>query len=85
MNQPRQILGSSETSEPTQAKWYRRNGVLEDPWISIRNHGEADHDILYGAANHSLYTELLSHGGADVYIRTDPCNDGITLFYPHVQ
>lgn len=37
-NEDREILRSSTSDEAYTAKWYRREGSLEDPWISLNDH-----------------------------------------------
>jgi hypothetical protein len=39
-NEDRDILRSSISEEAYTAKWYRREGSLEDPWISLNDHWE---------------------------------------------
>lgn len=74
-NQPRDIQSSSSSSTPYQARWYNRDGYLEDPWISVDDHADAisEGTIVYGENSFGLYTHasaiLPLHGGADVYIR----------------
>jgi len=71
---PRQIESSSLSATPYTAKWYRRQGASEDPWISITDHHPAigAGDILYGGANFGsthASAVLPIHDGANVYIR----------------
>lgn len=37
-NEDREIVKSSISEEPYTAKWYRRTGSAEDPWISLNDH-----------------------------------------------
>mmetsp|Transcript_122259 Transcript_122259/g.280045 ORF Transcript_122259/g.280045 Transcript_122259/m.280045 type:complete len:582 (-) Transcript_122259:229-1974(-) len=73
-NDPRQIQSSSLSATPYTAKWYRRQGASEDPWISITDHHPAigDGDIVYGANGYGgthAAAVLPIHNGANVYIR----------------
>lgn len=73
-NSPRRILASSTSDTPYHARWYNRAGALEDPWISLTDHGDAigRGDILYGENRfgHAHAANVLPfHDGADVYIR----------------
>ena len=73
-NGQRQILKSSTHSSPYRARWYRRRGALEDPWISLNDHHPAigQGNILYGENNFgSTHASAIlpRHGGANVYIR----------------
>ena len=57
-----------------QARWYRRQNVLEDPWIGLIDHHDAVARgyILYGGNNYggTPASKILPiHDGADVYIR----------------
>ena len=50
-NTDRDIIASSTYVDTSStAKWYNRNGVQEDPWVSITDHGVADSDcnMVYG-------------------------------------
>ena len=53
---------------------YRRQGNVEDPWISLEDHTDAiaAGTILYGENSYGgkHATALLNHDGADVYIRS---------------
>ena len=73
-NNLRDIKQSSISSTPYQARWYRRNGAREDPWISLTDHGNAigEGNILYGESNYGgthAAAILPHHNGANVYIR----------------
>ena len=73
-NEDRTIILSSTSSEIYTAKWYRRQGHSEDPWISLTDHGGAINtgDILYGgnafSSNHAN-SILPHHNGANVWVR----------------
>jgi len=73
-NQNKQILKSSKQSAAYYAKWYRRSGSLEDPWISLTDHDGAISagDIVYGenrfSGDHATKV-LPAHKGANVFIR----------------
>ena len=72
-NEQRTILKSSKSETPYQARWYNR-GALEDPWLSLSDHGDAfgSGEILYGE-NHfggaHAQNVLPAGNGANVYIR----------------
>ena len=75
-NEPRTIIKSSKVNGQYQARWYRRQGAPEDPWISLSDHHGAIHagDILYGENSYgSVHASAVlpshKHNGADVYIR----------------
>lgn len=73
-NVNKQILKSSTKSASYYAKWYRRSGNAEDPWISLTDHTSAiaSGDILYGENRYSgdHATKVLpGHKGANVFIR----------------
>ena len=56
----------------SKAKWYRRKGHKEDPWISLVDHKQAQSSdsMLYGEAGRTENAEILhEHYGANVYIR----------------
>merc|ERR1711988_1373993 len=73
-NSHRTIQASSTNSRPYSARWYRRSGNKEDPWISLNDHGPAigQGNIVYGenrfGSTHARAV-LPKHKGADVYIR----------------
>ena len=73
-NGQRTIYKSSTNPKSYKARWYRRSGNLEDPWISLNDHGAAigQGNILYGG-NHFSSTHakavLPKHKGANVFIR----------------
>ncbi|MFN9897762.1 MAG: hypothetical protein ACK55Z_02980, partial [bacterium] len=73
-NEQRDILRSSNNDNPYTAAWYNREGVPEDPWISIIDHAEAIDAgmILYGENSFNLASHakvLQAHNGANVFIR----------------
>ena len=65
------IIASSISCEPYTAVWYRRDGVAPDPWVSVRDQGDSDGELMvYGQASSSEHnTALQTSGGMDVYIR----------------
>ena len=69
-NANRDILKSSLSPEPHQAKWYRRQVQQIDPWISLTDHGPARSadDILYGGKSANTHSGN-SYNGVGVYIR----------------
>lgn len=75
-NQLSDVQSSSSSSTPYQARWYNRDGYLEDPWISIDDHADAVNlgTIVYGensfGGTHASAV-LPLHNGADVYIRKE--------------
>lgn len=73
-NADRNIYKSSIAPKGGKAKWYRRQGNAEDPWISLTDHHDAKNgdNIIYGEASFAAkHAELLlkKHWGANVYIR----------------
>ena len=61
-------------ANPHTVKWYRREGNLEDPWISLTDHAVAigGGDIVYGEKSFGdahANNVLPKHHGANVYIR----------------
>ena len=73
-NEPRLIIKSSSNPTSYRARWYRRLGASEDPWVSLTDHGQAigEGNILYGE-NHfgsgHANNVLPKHEGANVFIR----------------
>jgi len=69
----RDIVSSSTSTTPYQAKWYRRVGVQRDPWISVRDvldDGSGYGYVVYGGNDDSRFLTLKnSNNGADVYVR----------------
>jgi len=73
-NELRPIMASSKSGTAHSARWYRRNGVREDPWISLSDHHPAigAGDILYGGDSfgHTHASAILPHhNGANVFVR----------------
>lgn len=73
-NAQRDIIKSSDSAVPYTARWYNRVGALEDPWISVNDHGGAiaEGKIVYGenSFNWPSHNDLLEdHNGANVFIR----------------
>ncbi len=70
---PRTIEMSSTNTNSYQAKWYNRDGVSEDPWVSIVDHAAAIPAclILYGedSWNGDQTCSVEQNDGANVYIR----------------
>ena len=74
------VIASSVSCEPYAANWYRRPGMAEDPWISIRSHGDPNgHLMVYGGSSNVHHTELLKTSGMGVYIRRRPTCDPSTM------
>jgi hypothetical protein len=71
-NGMRTMMNSSNGA--TQARWYRRSAILEDPWISITDHetAEVQGDILYGGNSYEGNALALTTAsqGANVFIRS---------------
>ena len=65
------IVGSSIRGEPYTARWYRRQPVPEDPWVSLRNHNDPAGEImLYGQGSYEGHVDTLkNNGSANVFIR----------------
>jgi len=79
-NAARPIKMSSKSSSPHAARWYRRQGNKEDPWISTIDHGPAigQGEIVYGEQSFGsthANTVLSQHDGANVFIR----NEGMVI------
>ena len=73
-NDERMIYKSSMNPNRHTAKWYRREGNIEDPWISLTDHHQAigAGDIVYGEDGYGgthANTVLPICNGANVYIR----------------
>ena len=73
-NQAIPVIVSSISCDPYGAKWYRRFGLAEDPWVSVRNHGDAAGQLMvYGGNSVGDHTTILANsGGMNVYIRSVP-------------
>ena len=66
LNQPREIICSSNSGNSYLAKWYFRQTNPEDPWVSLKDHPEG---VLYAENGTPYHTQLLSsRHGANVYI-----------------
>ena len=64
------IVGSSVSGESYTARWYRRKGVLEDPWVSLRDHNDPAKVMLYGGKSSGGHVDtLMNNGGSNVFIR----------------
>jgi hypothetical protein len=70
---PRDILKSSISTTPYQARWYNREIHPEDPWISLTDHATAVGsgqslygEDSYGAAN---VNHIAAQGGMTVFVR----------------
>ena len=70
-NQHISIVGSSISGEQYTARWFRRPGQQEDPWVSLRNHFDpAGNGMLYGGKSSEGHAQILKkNGGANVFIR----------------
>lgn len=70
-NVPRTILKSSTRATNYTAAWYNRQGVKEDPWISLTDHKAAisQGNILYGGNHYGSTHATAVYQGANVYIR----------------
>ena len=71
-NEQRDIKISSTSPTPYQARWYRREGAKEDPWISLTDyeHAIGAGNILYGGNSHpNMAQAMKGSGGANVFIR----------------
>ena len=89
-NADKAILMSSTSEKPYKAKWYRRKGIVEDPWISLKDHEYCikNNCILYGENTFAgQHTKVLSsHDGADVFINTqEECLTDQISIYPDVK
>jgi surface protein len=63
----RDVMASSSNADAYQAKWYRRSGNNEDPWISVGNFATG---VVYGGnAVGGNLAVVQNNGGADVYVR----------------
>ena len=65
------VITSSTSCDPYTAAWYRRDGSATDPWVSVRDHGAAEGELMvYGQASSAEHdTALQTSGGMDVWIR----------------
>lgn len=81
MDEQRDIVTSSDSPTPYQARWYNRNGVLdpEDPLVSIIDHHSAitADKIVYAEDSIDSHLSVLNnHNGANVYILPDSRTGG---------
>ena len=53
------------------AKWYRRKGTLEDPWVSLRDHQPVNNNMMvYGGNGGAGHNKIVKNNkGANVFIR----------------
>ena len=66
-NALRDVMASSSNADAYQARWYRRSGINEDPWISVGNFATG---VVYGGnAVGNFVATVQNNGGADVYVR----------------
>ena len=72
--QPITVSISSVSCDSYAAVWYRRAGEKTDPWVSVRDHGDAAGQMMvYGGNSAAEHNTILSNsGGMDVYIRNVP-------------
>jgi len=73
-NSPREILMASDNPNVHTARWYLRSGSLEDPWLSLNDHGPAigQGNIVYGENSYGgthASAVLPQHNGANVFVR----------------
>ena len=75
------IAASSLHCEPSASSWYRRDGAREDPWVSIRDHGDAAGELMiYGGDGKEEHNHILNNSeGMNVYIRKKPSCDPAAL------
>ena len=69
-NVPRTIYKSSINPNSYTAKWWRRSGVLHDPWIALED--RTDGNVIYLYVGNHLTREgepALPHEGANVFVR----------------
>jgi len=75
-NELRPIIASSKSATGSSARWYRRQGAREDPWISLSDHHTAigAGEILYKGAGigSTQFAILPHHNGANVFVRFQP-------------
>ena len=78
-NSKRNIIRSSISSTPYNAAWFRREGIPEDPWITLRDHSkskaEDPSEFMYGENSRGQYGQGLGEEGMDVYIRRRSMTD----------
>ena len=77
----RPVLKSSRYSTHYHARWYRRTGNYEDPWISLGNYNS---EVIHGEASTSGNNHLPYHyQGARVFIRDSTGNTDISCLGPN--
>ena len=77
-NIQRDVLKSSKSDTPYQARWYHRKGVREDPWVSLSDHGPASAagEMIYGGNKGGSHSKILQRNmGVNVYIRHTTAGD----------
>ena len=60
------MVRTYDQTQPVRARWYRRSGNPEDPWVSRHHY---PHMVLYGGARNTWNHNYLLSSGADVFIR----------------
>ena len=62
-NYKKTMLRSWDKTYSSTARWYRRLGLKEDPWVSRWDHsGRHDEDVvLYGANSHSGHIDIVKN------------------------
>lgn len=78
-NEPRQVLKSSANPNNHYVRWYNRYGVVEDPWIGVKDHHSRPNLVLYGESKRLIYRGVHSyvrdnHGGLCVFVRDSSAN-----------
>ena len=71
-NQPIPVVASSDNCCPYSPRLYRRNGIKEDPWVSLRDHGYPGKEniMVYGESSTGQWSqELQKNDGMNVFIR----------------
>jgi hypothetical protein len=72
LNSPRTIKKSSISAIPYQARWYNRDGVIEDPWVSLEDHfvSIVSNTVMYGNENNDTDHPASIHStGMYVFVR----------------
>uniref|UniRef100_A0A7S1IMM1 MACPF domain-containing protein n=1 Tax=Eutreptiella gymnastica TaxID=73025 RepID=A0A7S1IMM1_9EUGL len=84
-NALREVVKSSVNANKHKVKWYNRDGVTEDPWISLVDHDSAvdSGNILYGEDSYGptahAQNVLPQHNGANVFCWLRDVNDSPTV------
>lgn len=61
-NEDREIVKSSTSEEAYTAKWYRREGSAEDPWISLSDHHDELQRVAFvGDNDNDAYENILEY------------------------